>query len=162
MVYTADDIEKKLAQYSFLKKKCLLLEHELKTPAGVSPEELLSALAVSKSDYDGQHRRDGTYDKMLSLVEKYQARSEHMNQEVVRQILLELHDVQTELERMELYVSLLPDGIKLVVKLFLMEGRSWNELEQMTGVSRRTLVRRKRDGIEKLVGMYNYTGRLHG
>lgn len=160
MLYTADSIEKKLEQYQVLQNRCRLLEYEFNHPESISSGELLKALSVDKANYETKSEKGIVYDKILMLVESYHTKAEHMNAEVVQQILLELHVARTELNRMESYVGLLPKHIGIVIRAFLMEGRSWHELEQITGYSRRTLMRRKRDGLIRLAGMYNYTGQF--
>ena len=156
MVYDVAAIERMLQEYPALVNKTQLLRHELESPASVSFNELLTALAMGSSKCEPSCGTVVSYDKIMELVENYREKATIMNNEVIAQILNELSRVQRQLDRMDMYISLLSEEQKYVIKAYCIEGRTWRDIERETGYSRRTLCRRKAEGLAHLEYMYNY------
>ena len=83
-----------------------------------------------------------------------------MNQEAVSDVFQECQQIRAEVDRLVFYTSLLPQEHREVLQLCYMENLTWQEMERETGYSRRTLVRRRNEAIERLTEMYNYTSNL--
>ena len=47
-----------------------------------------------------------------------------------------------------------------ILRCVFFEEKTWREIEAETGLSRRTINRRKKDAVEALVEMYLYTRKL--
>lgn len=160
MKYNEADIEQKLQEYPALQSKLHMLQYELQNPPNISSDELLNAMATSTSKWDQVIGETTPYDKTLTLVESYQKKTTILNAEVLDKIVSEMNSVRRELERMDLYIGLLTEDQQYVLRAFCIERRSWRELEVESGYSRRTLRRRKTEGIVRLTDMFNYTGRF--
>ena len=72
----------------------------------------------------------------------------------------ELTKLKTELDRLDTYLSLLTEDYRRILTLYYIEGRPLRIIEQELGYSRRTLSRKKADGLEQLANMYEYTERF--
>ena len=157
MTYTIEMIEEKLQSYNTFKVRLALLEYELEHPARVSGTEYLHTLAyggVCKRIYSPNN--GGHVDRVASLATSYQKAADGMNKEVVEQILCELETVYSELSRMDVCISMLGKSQKEIIQERYIEKKEWKLIEQETGLSRRTLVRRKQEALKSLAEMYSY------
>ena len=158
MIYSVKTIEEKLQSYGTLKKRLLLLEYELEHPKRVTSTEVLNALAYGSLE-NGLFTtctRNHT-DRVFSLVGHYNETADIMNQEVLVQIHQERNQVCAELSRLDAYIDMLDGVQKKVIQARYIENKAWRIIEQETGLSRRTLIRRKQEGVQSLIQMYSYT-----
>ena len=157
MKYSSDSVLKILEDYQALKEKQTLLQYELTHPAQITESELLQARAFPQKQSDlsprGYVERN---DRQLMLALNYRKETCAANQEVIDTILEELRAVTNQITRLEFYMDLLSPEQTLILRLIYLEKKSWGEIETIMGLSRRTLVRRRADAVEKLVEMYNY------
>lgn len=161
MEYSTDHIIKKLQAYNESKRKLALLEFELANISCVSPQEMLEAMAFRSSSGE---RASGTAspdkDKLIHIALNYNQLAEKKNQENYAEILNEWHEIRTELRRMDLCLSLLDEQLERVLRCVYFEKKTWREIEEETGLSRRTIIRRKQEALGALADMYSYTQKL--
>jgi len=79
-----------------------------------------------------------------------------MNTEAILQIKQELLNLESEIDRIEYYVSLLESGQKEVITLYYFERKSWTEIKEQLHVSQRALIKRRDDGIGELVKSFGF------
>ena len=159
MRYTYEMIVEKLKLYPTLQEKNKLLCFELKKLARVSEDDILASLAYGSSS--GEKTSSGnsnSQDRMLKVAMSYKSMAEQMNSQAVAEIVRELSEVNTEIERLEYHMSLLSPELVQIIRLFFFDRKTWYEIESETGFSRRTLTKRRTEAIERLAQMYSYTG----
>lgn len=157
MKYSSDSIISILKEYPSLKEKQRLLQYELTHPVQITEEELLGAKAYPQKQCDVSTKGSyGSNNRNLMLALNYQKDTRTINQAVIDEILEELQLVTKQIKRLEFYMNLLPKEHYLILTLIYTERKSWGEIEMMTGLSRRTVIRRKTEAVERLAEMYNY------
>ena len=162
MPFTEDMIEEKLRNYKKLQEKIILLEYEITHPIKLSSSELLDALAFGTSKNGVSIKSTGdSYDRIAYLATHYHEMAEKMSEEASSAAFQEWSKLMEEAVRLERYISLLPDLCQRILYALYIEQKHWNEIEQETGISRRTLIRKKKLGIKTLTEMYCYTCRFH-
>ena len=161
MMFTEAMIEEKLKNYNRLREQITLLEYEITHPIKLSSSEVLNALAYvkSKNGVSIKHTDTG-HDRVAHLATHYREMAEKMSEEANDAVVQEWNRLMEEALRLEKYVSLLPEVCQVVLCAVYIERKSWHEIECETGISRRTLVRKKNLGIQNLVEMYCYTERF--
>lgn len=157
MPFTEAMIEEKLRNYKKLQEKIILLEYEITHPIKLSSSELLDALAFGTSKNGVSIKSTGdSYDRIAYLATHYHEMAEKMNEEANSAAVQEWRKLMEEVMRMEKYISLLPELHQLILRALYIDQKSWNDLQQETGLSRRTLIRKKLLSISALTEMYCY------
>lgn len=157
MTYTIEMMEEKLQSYNALKVRLALLEYELEHPACVSGMEILRTLAYRGSCESIPSQNNGGHvDRVASLATSYQKTADTLNKEVLEQLVCELEMVYSELSKMDMCINMLEKSQRIIIQDRCIEKKEWKLIEQETGMSRRTLVRRKQEALKSLVEMYNF------
>lgn len=161
MSFTEDMIEEKLKSYNELQKKIMLLEYEITHPVKLSSSELLDALSFGKSQSGVSTKNCGTdCDRVSYLATHYRRIAEKMSEEANGAIFQEWCELMEDAMRLEHYISLLPEIYQLILRAVYIDQKHWGDIEQETGVSRRTLLRKKENALNSLVEMYSYSERF--
>lgn len=91
--------------------------------------------------------RDQTADIVVEHVDSQRNARYHALKSV-------LYTMALEIRRLEYYLSLLPNEESDVIRLACFEGLSWNDIAKATSLTDRTMQRRRKRGIDRLVGFY--------
>ena len=161
MEYTTGDIIEKLRAYTGYKRKLALLEYELTNRSCVSPQEMLETMvfrSFSEERISGTLKPDK--DKLMYIALNYEERAEKENQKIYAEILDEWNEIRIEVNRMDLCLSLLDNQLEKIIRCMYLEKKTWREIEEETGLSRRTIIRRRQEALEMLAEMYSYTQNL--
>lgn len=161
MEYTSEQIITKLKSYTHDKRRLLLLEYELSNLKKLSPLEMMETMAYRKSMEELiSENAAPQQSKVLHIALSYKENTDKQNLEAYYEILEEWQALYLELHRLETYLGLLDDQPRQILQYVFFERKSWKELEEEIGLSRRTINRRKKDAVEALVEMYSYTKKL--
>lgn len=161
MKYTTDMIVDKLKRYTMNKEQLALLRFELARPVNISESEMLETMAYGTSGGNPQVKGSTpNLDRTLGIVLSYRDATQEINEDVKASIIREWHQLNMDLEQLDFYMGLLKKELREILQLSYMENLTWQEMERETGYSRRTLVRRRNEAVERLTEMYNYTSNL--
>jgi len=146
-----------LKSYQHNKRKIKQLKFELANPPRLADDEIIGALALSGNSADrniisGNH----VSDKTMMIAMKYHETGEQLMSEAIKQIAQELTVLETETGRIESYLSLLPEKLSEVIRLFYFEGMQNAQIAGQLGISAPTVVYRKSAAIKELAGMYQF------
>ena len=158
MEHRINQVVEKLQRYNESKRKLALLEFELATRNRVTANEMLETMVFRSSA--GEHvtgTGNSGKDKMIHIALNYSELAEKENMKAYKEILNEWYDLHSELGRMDLCLSLLDERLEKVPRYIFFERKTWREIEETTGLSRRTIIRRKQEALEALTEMYSYT-----
>jgi len=147
-----------LETYPERTRKIALLRYELKHPGQITEDELLSAITLSVPKDESGVRGSGVSDKTMRIAMSYRETAQRLNSAVILEIRREIQALEWEIDRLIFYMSFLTQEEQDILRLYYMEKRPWRQIEKETGLSRRTLVRRRSDAIDRLTQMYGYTG----
>ena len=143
-----------LRSYPEKKRVIEQLKFELRHPAQIGEDELidsLSARPLSEGRMGG-----GVSNKTMTIALQYQNTLHHMNSEAVADIARDLRLLESEIARLEHYVSLLEELKGTVIRQIFFERRSLSELENECRYSKSTIYRVRNEAIDDLVSMYIY------
>ena len=147
-----------LEAYTERTRQIALLRYELEHPGQITEDELLAAITLSGAKDESGIRGSGVSDKTMRIAMSYRETAQRLNSAVILEIRRELQELQWEIDRLDFYMGFLAQEEKDILRLYYMEKRPWRQIEKETGLSRRTLVRRRSGAIDRLTQMYGYTG----
>jgi len=161
MTYTYEMIVEKLRQYPMLQERMKLLRFELSNVTCVSEDDVLKSLAYgSPSCETGVRGSSDKNDRIMKMALSYKKIAAELNNEAIAEVLKELDEVQTQIERMDYYMSLLTEEQAQVLRLCFFQKKTWNSIESESGYSRRTLTKRRNEAVIRLAEMYSYMGEV--
>lgn len=149
-----------LKSYPELKKKVVLLRYELDHPAKISDGEVIDSMALSRPISDGIRPSGYISDQTMRIAVQFRDRKDRLNQENIMEISQELHAVETLISKLEFHVSQLDPRQTEVIQKYYFEGKTWGDLQQELHLSPRTLIKRRDEGLEALVDIYEYLGQV--
>lgn len=117
-------------------------------------------MALSRPVSDGIRPAGYISDKTMRIAVQFRDRKERLNQENIMEIAQELHSVETLISKLEFHVSQLDPRQAEVIQKYYFEGKTWGELQQEMHLSPRTLIKRRDEGLEALVDIYEYLGQV--
>jgi len=146
-----------LKAYQHNKRKIEQLRFELENPPKLADNEIIGALALSGNSADrsiisGNHISD----KTMMIAMKYHETGEQLVSEAVKQISQELTALEAEIGRIESYVSLLPEKLSEIIRLFYFEGVQNAQIAEQLDISLSSVAYRKNAAVKELVAMYRF------
>ena len=151
-----------LKSHSAKKRKIEQLKFELKNPATVEEKELIETLSIGERALENGGKSNRISDKTMTIALQYQDAAQRINIETINAIMLELRTLETDVERLEHYISLLDKKLANVINLFYFENKTWPDLEKELHLSKRTLMHQRDEAVAALVSMYSYINKLKG
>lgn len=144
-------VESALNNYTATKQELKVLEYEMEriTPP-LSPDRI-EGLTFSHTDYErvsGYYRSDKTADIVVDHLDSQMGAEYHALKNLI-------YNLRLELRRLEYYLSLLPNEEYEVIKWSYFEGLSWPAITAKALASQSTMQRRRRRGVDRLVGFYS-------
>lgn len=151
-----------LKSYPELKKKVVLLRYEQEHPARITDGEVLDSMALSRPVSNGIRPSGYISDKTMLIATQFRDKADRLNQQTIMEIAKELHDVELQLAKLEFYVSQLDQKQAEVIRKYYFERKTWGELQREMHLAPRTLIKRRDDGLDALVSIYSYLGKVKG
>ena len=144
-------VESILFKYSFMKNKLTILEFELRNLTPALRADIIEGNTFALSGNErgsGFHISDRTADMVVDHVDRQRDGRYYALTAMV-------HDLNRETTRVEYYISLLPEEEAAVIRWFYFDGLPWAKITEKADVVQRTLERRKKRGLDKLVYYYS-------
>lgn len=133
-----------------------LLHYELEHPANVSPDEIIEAMSLYRSD-GGSSGKGHISNKTLYIALNYQERTERLNSESQDEIVDRLIELEREQERLVYYIDLLNDERQeTILRLYYFEGCAWSEIARELHIAARTVHKIKNRALDRLAEMYSF------
>lgn len=124
MRYTNEMIIDKLKLYPEMQEKVKLLRFELNNAVHVSEDDVLASLSYGSSSSEKQSLGNSdSRDKIVKIALSYRSVAEQLNKQVVAEIVRELSEVSSEIERLDYYLSLLSPEHEQIVRLFFFDKK---------------------------------------
>lgn len=142
-----------LEHYNQLKAEIETLKFELKNLNRMKDVEMIEALTFSSAIKERVDSSE-TVNKTADIALSYREKLEKMRLEAQRIISLRLSDLSTEKERLDFYLGKLPPFEAAILKEYYFENYSWRDLQEIKGVSAKTLIRYRDSALKKLIKMY--------
>jgi predicted DNA-binding protein YlxM (UPF0122 family) len=94
------------------------------------------------------------------IAMRYEGIAESMNTDTIMQIERELRELEAEIERLEHYVSILPERQRAIIRRHYFDGLAWYELESELLMTKRSLFNHRNAALDELTSMYNFISKL--
>ena len=156
-----EQVVEDLKEYPDLKKKVILLRYEQEHPARISDSEVIDSMALSRPICDGTKPSGFISDKTMRIAAQFRDEKDRLNQGTMMEITQELHHIENRISKLDFYISQLEDDQAEVIRKYYFERKTWGELQQDMHLSPRTLIKRRNDGLEALVSIYEYIGEVN-
>lgn len=157
-----EQVVEALKEYPGLKKKVLLLRYEQEHPARISDSEVIDSMALSRPICNGIKPSGFISDKTMRIAAQFRDEKDRLNQGTMMEIAQELHSIENKISKLEFYISQLEDDQAEVIRKYYFERKTWAELQQELHLSPRTLIKRRNDGLDALISIYEYIGEIKG
>ena len=143
-----------LENYAKTTRKIDLLRYELQHCNIVSPEEMIAALAMSRreNDSDSRYPHDVAGSAMC-----FREITDRLNQDASDEAAAQYVALVRERERLQYYISLLEHRESTVLKEHYFFQKSWTEIADDLGITRRTVYKIRAEAIDNLAGFYAFT-----
>jgi predicted DNA-binding protein YlxM (UPF0122 family) len=150
-----------LKAYPYKKRRIDQLRFELAHPAEIGGEELIAGLALGAGAPAGNGVKSGMIsNRTMMIAMRYGDTVKQMNTDTVMQISRELCELEGEIERIEHYVSILPEYQAKLIRRHYFDSLTWNELEDEFGMTKRSLFNHQNAALDELASMYDFISKL--
>lgn len=143
-----------LENYAKTTRKIDLLRYELQHCNIVSPEEMIEALAMSRRENDS----DSSYPHdVAGIAMCFREITDRLNQDASDEAAAQYVALVRERERLQNYISLLEHRESTVLKEHYFFQKSWTEIADDLGITRRTVYKIRAEAIDNLADFYAFT-----
>jgi len=149
-------VESILRGYTAMQKELQVLGFELGRITPPLRSEVIEAEMLSHPGYEsvpGSRISDKTANIVVEHIDGQRNSEYHA-------LTALIHNMRFELNRLEYYLTLLPEDEATVIKLFYFDGLEWADILKKSPFSLSTIKRRRRSGLNKLVYYYSILDRL--
>lgn len=149
-------IESMLNNYTTMVRELKVLEFEMESITSPLDPEVIENIMLSHSNGE---RISGSFrsDKTAGIVIEHVDRQRNAKYHALKNLI---YNMRQEVRRLEHTLSLLPKEESNVMKWFYFEGLSWAAIAKKTALTVRTMQRRKKRGLDKLVNCYSVVDKL--
>ena len=143
-----------LENYAKTTRKIDLLRYELQHCNIVSPEEMIEALAMSRRENDSDSRYPHD---VAGIAMCFREVTDRLNKDASNEAAAQYVALVRERERLQYYISLLEHRKSTVLKEHYFFQKSWTEIADNLGITRRTVYKIRAEAIDNLAGFYAFT-----
>lgn len=93
-------------------------------------------------------------DKTTGIALNYQKRMAQLQKDAITEITGRLAHLTATVDRLDFYIGKLPALESAVLREHYFEKYSWRELQELKGISTKTLLRHRDEAIRRLVELY--------
>ena len=145
-----------LEHYNQMKSEIDTLKFELRNLNRMKDTEMIEAMTFSSPLRDGEKVDSGSVsDKTTEIALDYREKLERLQREAQQSINSRLRDLCDSTERLDFYISKLPAVQASVLREYYFEDYSWRDLQELKGVSAKTLIRYRDEAVRRLTEMYS-------
>ncbi len=139
------------------------LQFELAHPSLIGEKELIDSLSLGQSLLlGGGSQRGHISNRTMEIALQYDDIRQRMNNETVAEIMRELDGLSAEVQRIELYVSLLDERKAKIIRLRYFEDKTLEQISQEIQVTKRTVTKLCNEALIKLSSMFAYIDSVKG
>jgi len=156
MTEVTSKVVERLKTYTSKKRRIGQLYYELENLPIIDDSEVIESFALGARP-DGQGYRHGGHpsDKTMAIALQYKNIKREFEDDLYWEIKRELRTLESEVNRLEHYVSLLGNHEMDAIRLLFFERITWDEATQRLNISRQTLSRHRNSAIKGLAVMYS-------
>lgn len=149
---TVKMVEDCLANYRRHKKRLSLLEHSMQRFSGISPEDVIEAMAFSQTHCRFGQACDHS-DRTARIAEIYQKIAENVNAKEIASLYDEHRCISERLDMLDTCIANLDEPLAAVVRELLIEDERWSDACEKLYISRATAGRRRLQALLQIQSM---------
>lgn len=142
-----------LEHYNQMQAEIDTLKFEMRNLNRMKDEEVIEALTFSAFLGD-RVESGGTSDKTAGIALSYHERLKQLRDDAKASISVRLSSLVLSINRLDFYISKLPPVEGAILREYYIEEYSWRDLQELKGISSKTLIRYRDEALEKLEKMY--------
>ena len=152
-----------LEHYQKDTSKMEALRYEISNPRRVTSEEVIEAMNFGHGDGDGGSIAKGHIsNKTLYIATNYNERTETLNREASDEVVDLLNAMNEEHKRLLHYISLLKEKDRKIIQETYIEAKTREELSEIYGVSQKSVSAMRKQAVENLCVLYDFTSKYRG
>ena len=150
-----------LEHYQEDTSKMEALRYEISNPRRVTSEEVIEAMNFGHGD-GGSIAKGHISNKTLYIATNYNERTETLNREASDEVVDLLNAMNEERKRLLHYISLLSEKGREIIRKTYIEAKSREELSEIYGVSQKSVSAMRKQAVENLCVLYDFTSKYRG
>ena len=143
-----------LEHYNQMRVEIDTLKFEMRNLNRMKDVEMIEALTFSSS-LGEKVASSGASDKTAGIALSYQEQLERLRDEAKAAISTKLSALVLTIDRLDFYISKLPPVEGAVLREYYIENYSWRDLQELKGVTAKTLIRHRDEAVDRLVRRYS-------
>lgn len=148
-----------LVNYNSMKQEIEALQYELNNFSTESENETIEAMIFSSPDGERVNSsRISNNTPEIALT--YTQRNEKLKENTMREIIGRLRCLRATTDRLDFYMEKLEAHQASILQAYYFEGYTWQELQDLRGVTEKTLRKYRDDGVKALAQKYSSLHRL--
>ena len=142
-----------LQEYNNMILEMDALQFELKNLAAAKDTEMIEALTFSFPDGDRVQSGKVT-NKTQGIALTYVEKFSELKEQATCEINSRLQWLTVTVKRLDYYINKLEAHQASIIRDYYFERYSWRDLQELRGITYKTLIKYRNDGIKILVGKY--------
>lgn len=152
-------VEEMLKNYNSMKQEIEALQYELNNFSTESENETIEAMIFSSPD--GERVNSSMIsNKTPEIALTYTQRNEELKENTMREIIGRMRWLRATTDRLDFYMEKLEAHQASILQAYYFEGYTWQELQDLRGVTEKTLRKYRDDGVKALAQKYSSLHRL--
>ena len=148
-----------LERYQEDTRKVEALRYELAHPKRVTSDEMIESMNFGHTGDGGPAAKGHISNKTLYIAANYMDRADVLNAEASGEVIDLLCAMEDERKRLLHYVSLLDEKDGTIIRASYMELKSREELSEMFGVSTKSISTMRKQAVDRLCALYDFTAK---
>ena len=142
-----------LEHYNQMRVEIDTLKYELEHLEQLKDSEMIEVMVFSVPSGE-RVSISGTSDKTTNTALNYQERLVQLQKDAVNEITGRLSRLTAMVERLDFYIGKLPALESAILREHYFEKYSWRELQDLKGISTKTLLRHRDEAVKRLMELY--------
>lgn len=148
-----------LEGYNAMKQETETLRFELKNLKFEDEGELIEAMSLSSPG--GEYiSGGGVSDKTANIALNYARKRETLREQAAREMITRLHWLDATVDRLDFYIDKLEAHQASILRDYYFEGYTWRELQDLRGVTDKTLMKHRDNAVKALTMTYSSLNRI--
>lgn len=148
-----------LEHYNQMRAEIDTLKFELGNLTRIKDSEMIEAMTFSAPSGERVDTSEVS-DKTTRIALTYQKKLTQMQREAMDEITKRLSYLTDVTERLDFYIEKLSSLDSAILKEHYFEKYSWRELQELKGISTKTLISHRDEAVKQLVKMYESLARM--
>ena len=143
-----------LKGYSRMVQEISILRYQLDHMPALSEDDMIASMNFSHGERLAESSKYGVSNKTQSIALSYKEAMAREREELRKELRLNLHELERERDELLRRIDLLDGEKALVLRLYYIDNKSWDETAVNLGFSKRTAQRIRDIAVSELCRIY--------